>query len=71
MALAGPWWTNLTYLAPERLPEGARVRVPVGKGARVAVVVGPGEDGYEGELREIASVIDSTPILPSFAMPLV
>ncbi|MDR1651908.1 MAG: hypothetical protein LBR87_08975, partial [Synergistaceae bacterium] len=42
VAIPGPWWTGLTYSAPRECsgpPErGARVRVPVGRGSRIAVV---------------------------------
>jgi primosomal protein N' (replication factor Y) len=71
VALAGPWWNSLTYLAPEKYPEGVRVRVPVGNGVRVGLVLeGPTEEAYGGELREITGAIDQNPLLPPFAMPL-
>ncbi|MDR1021588.1 MAG: hypothetical protein LBL73_12570, partial [Synergistaceae bacterium] len=73
VALAGPWWNALTYLAPRKYPEGVRVRVPVGNGGRVGIVLGgyEGEDDYGGELKDISAVIDSEPILPRFMMPMI
>ncbi|MDR1515405.1 MAG: hypothetical protein LBS45_06905 [Synergistaceae bacterium] len=71
VALPGPWWNTFTYLAPQTYPEGVRVRVPVGNGGRVGVVLDEAEDDYDGELREISAVIDSAPILPPFLMPLI
>jgi primosomal protein N' (replication factor Y) len=72
VVLAGPWWNSLTYLAPERYPEGVRVRVPVGNGTRVGLVLGESaEAGYGGELKEITEAIDGRPLLPPFAMPLI
>ncbi|MDR1482599.1 MAG: hypothetical protein LBI74_08240 [Synergistaceae bacterium] len=66
LALAGPWWTLLSYMGPD-CPVGTRVLVPVGNGARVGLVAAVGDDaltgGYGGELRDVIRVIDETPIL--------
>ena len=72
VALAGPWWTHLTYLAPKKYAAGTRVRVPVGNGSRVGLVM-PDDDesDYAGALREISAVIDERPILPGFILPLI
>jgi primosomal protein N' (replication factor Y) len=71
VALPGPWWNAFTYLAPQKYPEGVRVRVPVGNGGRIGLVLEELAEDYEGELREISAVIDSAPILPAFMMPLI
>lgn len=73
VALPGPWWTNLTYRSARACAPGVRVRVPVGRGTRVALVLGPpspGDDAYAGELRAVAEVVDERPILPVFSLPL-
>lgn len=58
----GPWWNTLTYLHPEEIPSGARVRVPVGRGIRTGLVQSV-RDGSERnrdrfKLRKISEVID-------------
>lgn len=69
VALPGPWWTDLAYRLPSgcSCEPGARVRVPVGKGSRVALVLSVGaektEDSFGGEVREILDVIDKSPLL--------
>lgn len=69
VALPGPWWTDLTYRLPSGLSckPGARVRVPVGKGSRVALVLDVGakrgDDAFGGELRDLLAVIDERPLL--------
>lgn len=65
MALAGPWWNELTYKTERPAHEiepGVRVIVPVGAGTRVAVVLGVG-GSFDGEIREISSFIDASPLL--------
>ena len=71
VALAGPWWGALTYIAPQKYPEGVRLLVPVGNGSRVGIALDGGLDGFDGELKEISAVIDDEPVLPQFAMPLI
>ncbi|MDR1471670.1 MAG: hypothetical protein LBS75_04025 [Synergistaceae bacterium] len=80
VTVPGPWWTDLTYLvgrdlAPDGyLAPGVRVRVPVGAGSRVGVVVRSGERGagdeYDGELRRVSEVVDERPILSDAMMKL-
>lgn len=76
VAIAGPWWTNLTYRAPRKFEAGVRVRVPMGKGTRVGLVLpsdkeaGDVSEIYDGELREVLEAIDETPILPEATLPL-
>ena len=61
VALPGPWWTNLTYSLPPDSPKaplpGARVRVPIGRAARVGMVIGTAaceSADYNGEIRGIS-----------------
>ncbi|MDR3279926.1 MAG: hypothetical protein LBT23_05395 [Synergistaceae bacterium] len=77
VALPGPWWTSLTYALPDgcdgrAIEPGVRVRVPLGKGSRIAVVTGAGDDtdGYGGEIKRITEVIDESCALAPFVMPL-
>ncbi|MDR1134161.1 MAG: hypothetical protein LBL05_08340, partial [Synergistaceae bacterium] len=77
VALPGPWWTNLTYSLPRRFANiplpGARVRVPIGRGSRVGMIIGAaaGEAAdYGGEIREISEMIDDVPVLCEHAIPL-
>jgi primosomal protein N' (replication factor Y) len=77
VAIPGPWWTNLTYAAPENtraaIAPGVRARVPVGGGTRVGLVVESGDtagDDYAGNLREITEIIDEAPVLSWGVMPL-
>ncbi|MDR1048921.1 MAG: hypothetical protein LBL51_04120, partial [Synergistaceae bacterium] len=71
----GPWWNSLTYLCdPERAPaEGARVRIPLGKGRRVGFFLGassrdpapPKSPGAfkEIEIKEILEILDDESVL--------
>ncbi len=54
----------LTYLAPEGLPAGVRVRVRLGRGAAVGVVLGPDPAPPPVTLRPIDAVVDPFPLLP-------
>ncbi len=74
VALAGPWWTLLTYRTKFFCETGMRVRVPVGRGSRVGLVIAAGDsvpDDYDGEVREILEAIDERPLLPEATMRLV
>ena len=77
VALPGPWWTDLTYRLPSgcSCEPGARVRVPVGKGSRVALALSVGaektEDAFGGEIREILDVIDQSPLLSKANLALI
>jgi len=69
VVVPGPWWNTLTYIVKDNLEavpaEGARVRVPLGKGTRIGFVSGaiyPAPDGAKG-LRPIQSVLDGGSIL--------
>ena len=77
VALPGPWWTNLTYSLPPDSPKvplpGARVRVPIGRAARVGMVIGTAaceSADYNGEIRGISEIIDDVPVLGEHAIPL-
>ncbi|MCL2684238.1 MAG: hypothetical protein FWE55_03245 [Synergistaceae bacterium] len=66
VAFPGPWWTNLTYAAPQhtRPKPWTRVRAPMGRGERVGVVMpGGAGDDFVGELRRITEIIDDVPKL--------
>ncbi|MDP2875589.1 MAG: primosomal protein N' [Holophaga sp.] len=54
----------LTYLAPEGLPAGLRVRVKLRTGAVVGVVLGPDPAPPNVKLRPIDAVVDPFPLLP-------
>jgi primosomal protein N' (replication factor Y) len=71
VALAGPWWNSFSYLAPEKYKEGVRVRVPMGNGTRVGLVLDESRATYDGEMKEISEAIDRDAMLPPFAMPLI
>ena len=69
VVVPGPWWNTLTYIVKDDLEmtpiEGARVRVPLGKGTRVGFVsssVYPVPDNTKG-LRPIQSVLDGGSVL--------
>ncbi len=64
VAVAGPWWTVLSYNSDKELCEGVRVRVQLGRGSRVGIVIA--QKAYETveETKDIIEVIDETPILP-------
>ncbi|MDR0765106.1 MAG: hypothetical protein LBE65_05910 [Synergistaceae bacterium] len=77
VAIPGPWWTNLTYSLPQDIADvplpGARVRVPVGRGSRVGMVIENGAneaEDYDGEIRDISETIDGVPALGEYVMPL-
>jgi len=66
----GPWWTTLTYYAPDLLSEGTRVKVPLGRTCRTGFVHSSysfrSSDTYKTEkLRNISAVIDDTPVVPA------
>lgn len=54
----------LTYLAPEGLPSGLRVRVKLRNGNLVGVVLGPDPDPPQVKLRPIEALVDPFPLLP-------
>lgn len=77
VALAGPWWTELTYETTMRTPDcrpGVRVRVPVGKGSRIGLVTAVGgEDrpgAYDGKLKAILETVDETPLIDDTTLAL-
>lgn len=55
----------LTYLAPEGLPAGVRVRVRVRNSATVGLAMGPDLAPPAAKLRPIEGVVDPFPLLPS------
>ena len=64
-AVPGPWWTPLVYEHDCELPEGTRVKVPLGSSFRVGLVVKAAPPSGVKNLKKIASVIDATPVLPA------
>jgi primosomal protein N' (replication factor Y) len=54
----------LTYLAPQGLRPGTRVRVKVRNGAAVGVVLGPDPDPPKVKLKPVETVLDPFPLLP-------
>jgi primosomal protein N' (replication factor Y) len=54
----------LTYLAPEGLPAGVRVRVRVRNSLAVGLVMGPDPAPPAAKLRPVDAVIDPFPLLP-------
>ena len=54
----------LTYLAPEGLPPGLRVRVKLRNGNLVGVVLGPDPAPPQVKLRPIEALVDPFPLLP-------
>jgi primosomal protein N' (replication factor Y) len=55
----------LTYLGPEGLPAGVRVRVKVRNSLAVGLVMGPDPAPPAARLRPIESVLDPFPMLPA------
>ncbi|MDR1377321.1 MAG: hypothetical protein LBJ22_07395 [Synergistaceae bacterium] len=67
----GPWWNALTYIfdgkpSPE---EGARVKIPLGRGERIGFVKGPDYDFSETpsnaakKLKTVKEILDETSVL--------
>ena len=54
----------LTYLAPQGLRPGTRVRVKVRNGAAVGVVLGPDPHPPQVKLKPVEAVLDPFPLLP-------
>lgn len=70
IALAGPWWTQLSYTSELPVPEGVRVRVPLGSSGRTRVGVARGEgvrpDGIG--IKNVTAVLDvKPPLAPELA----
>jgi len=63
----GPWWNHLTYLCEENLSVGSRVRVPLGRGTRIAFVSRfPSEDSASPPtLRKISETLAISPVFPA------
>jgi primosomal protein N' (replication factor Y) len=55
----------LTYLAPEGLPAGVRVRVKVRNSVAVGLAMGPDSAPPAAKLRPIEAVLDPFPLLPA------
>jgi primosomal protein N' (replication factor Y) len=54
----------LTYLAPEGMPPGVRVRVKLRNGAAMGVVLGPESAPPSVKLKAIEAIVDPFPLLP-------
>lgn len=54
-----------------KIEPGTRVRVPVGKGSRIGLVLGRPAGDYGGNIRDILSLVDERPILPGVFVKLV
>jgi len=71
VVVPGPWWNTLTYLVEDDLgaapTEGARVRVPLGKGTRIGFVSSAvyRAAGSTDRLRPIGDILDDSPVLGS------
>ena len=67
VVVPGPWWNTLTYLTKEDsvVTEGARVRVPLGRGTRVGFVSGAvyTVNGSIKGLKPIEEVLDDGSVL--------
>ncbi|MDR1649050.1 MAG: hypothetical protein LBR71_02215, partial [Synergistaceae bacterium] len=65
--IPGPWWNSLSYVCDSRPPaEGARVRVPVGKGQRVGFFSGAASSAPPKEvgiIKKILEVLDDESVL--------
>ena len=63
----GPWWNQLTYRCEENLSAGSRVRVPLGRGTRIAFVSHfPSEESTSPPtIRKISEVLDISPVFPA------
>lgn len=67
VAVPGPWWTCLTYESPGPAAPGCRVKVPVGKGARVGFVLSGSDkpSWAKGEIRPVLEILDENSIFPA------
>lgn len=67
VAVPGPFHAPLTYLAQSDLPEGTRVRVPLGRREVIGVVVeGQADDSIDpSKLKPIIEPLDEYPVIPS------
>lgn len=55
----GPWWNALTYETDDDVQQGARVRVPIGRGARVGFALGAAEKADTAyRIRRVIDVLD-------------
>ena len=62
--IPGPWWNYLSYETDEAAVRGARVLVPVGRGTRVGLSLGPEESPPPAaKLKKVLRVIDQFPVL--------
>lgn len=64
--LPGPWWHPLTYQENEPVQRGCRVRVPVGKGERIGIVLDRGVDASKKGFswRTVSGMIDTCRSVP-------
>jgi len=64
VALPGPWWTLLSYLYSQELPQCLRVRVPLGRSTRVGLTAQNNSCDDIKDIKELAQVIDESQVLP-------
>lgn len=66
VSVPGPWWTQLLYLHDTPLPEGVRVKVPLGRGFRIGIVAAEDtpDDIDSAKLKNISEVLDARQPLP-------
>jgi len=78
VAVVAPLRQTLTYSRPkemkeERLPEGLRVLVPLGRRLVTGYILGPADEEVEKKggytIRPIADILDSGPIFPTELIP--
>lgn len=61
---AAPWWTHLTYISDTPIPKGARIKVPLGRSERTAIVSECKSYCGKENLKPILKIIDEKPIVP-------
>ncbi|MGI6443113.1 MAG: hypothetical protein ACOXZX_04700 [Synergistaceae bacterium] len=67
VSVPGPWWTRLLYSNETPLKPGLRVRVPLGRSARVGLTVfekGNSDCSNSVKIKPLSEIIDSTPPIP-------
>ncbi|WP_308390027.1 primosomal protein N' [Acidithiobacillus sp. AMEEHan] len=66
VVILGPLPQTFTYRCALPLPaSGCRLRVPFGRGERIAIAIGPSACPQDILVKEVSSVLDCEPLLPS------